>query len=61
VVLHALNPSRGRTLQYLARRYVPPQDWLRSVYADTDRRSYPALLRHHWHQLVELRGRVRNR
>jgi hypothetical protein len=61
VVLHTLSPSRGRTLQYLVRRYVPPQDWLRSVYMDTGRRSYPALLRHHWQQLAELRRRVRNR
>jgi hypothetical protein len=61
LVLHALNPSRGRTLQYLVRRYVPPKDWLRSVYTDTGRRSYPALLRHHWQQLAELRRRVRNR
>jgi len=60
LALHALNPSRGRTLRYLVRRYVPPQDWLRSAYADTGRRSYPALLRHHWQKLGELRRRVRN-
>lgn len=60
LTLHAINPSRGRTLQYLIRRYVPPQDWLRSVYADTGFQSQPALLRHHWRQLADLRGRVQN-
>ena len=60
MVLHTLNPSRGRTLRYLVRRYVPSQDWLRSAYVDTGRQSYPALLRHHWQKLGELRRRVRN-